>query len=376
MNVLERQGVAIQDLLPGLTAADGMLAFQLHHSAILLSNANNYITFTSYNTLLGVIHDIVKDCILAGLDGFRRAVNNDGTISLHTQSIHRRQDRIGNRARILDRRGKDAGLVVDLHGITDRGILLGGPNAEEATIQVGCLIIKVRQTDVILVVQLQQSIIPPGGIGTDIDGTEQSHTSEIEGSLHLGHALMMGLGDGSIDTLLSHEGHIGLLGEGKGHPEMGIGIELPGLGGQLRGILRTQGLQHDSRNGEGAETGPDLTDVAEAFQHLDGRGMIDLLHLGSIASLALGDGNDTVLIQSLLGPFLGRGGRVAEEGAHDVDVVGGGVREGSRGDEDLIAPEDREAALAGRGINARLLDDRLQDGHGLERPIAQLVADG
>mmetsp|Transcript_25024 Transcript_25024/g.58559 ORF Transcript_25024/g.58559 Transcript_25024/m.58559 type:complete len:529 (+) Transcript_25024:211-1797(+) len=376
MNTLERHGVAIQHLLPSLAATDRMLALQLHHGTVLFGDTNNHISLASYDALLGVVHDIVKDRILAGLDGFRRAIDNDGTVDLYTQSIHRRQYRIGNRSRILDRRGKDTRLVVDLHGITNGRILLGGPNTEEAPVQLSRLIIKVRQTDVVLVVQLQLSVIPPGGIGTDIDGTEQSHASEVEGSLHLGHAIMMGLGGGGINTLLSHQRRIGLLGEGKGHPEMRIGIELPGLGRQLRGVLRTQGLQHESRNGEGAETGPDLTDVAEAFQHLDGRGMIDLLHLGGIASLALGHGNDAVLVQPLFGPFLGRGGRVAEEGAHDVDVVGGGVREGGRGDEDLVAPEDREAALAGRGINARLLDDRLQDGHGLERPITQLVADG
>jgi hypothetical protein len=42
-------------------------------------------------------------------------------------------------------------------------------------------------------------------------------------------------------------------------------------------------------------------------------------------------------------------------------------RKGRRGQKHLIAPPNRQASLATGGINARLLDDRFQNRHGLIR---------
>jgi hypothetical protein len=48
---------------------------------------------------------------------------------------------------------------------------------------------------------------------------------------------------------------------------------------------------------------------------------------------------------------------------------------GSRGNEDLISPKDRQAAKAGTSVNTSLLDDGLQYSNGLIRVIDD-VADG
>mmetsp|Transcript_8948 Transcript_8948/g.20137 ORF Transcript_8948/g.20137 Transcript_8948/m.20137 type:complete len:254 (+) Transcript_8948:949-1710(+) len=102
--------------------------------------------------------------------------------------------------------------------------------------------------------------------------------------------------------------------------------------------------------------------------------MIHLLHLRSIPTLST-HGNHSILFQSLILPNL-FSWRFFLEGAHDIDVVGGRVDEGLRGDEDLIAPEDGETAGAGGGVDAGLADDCFEDGDGFVGAVGEFVADG
>ena len=104
--------------------------------------------------------------------------------------------------------------------------------------------------------------------------------------------------------------------------------------------------------------------------------MGDLLHLSSVPSLTLQNSNDSVLIESLFGPLLGGRGLFSEQCAHDVDMVGRLVLERSGRQEDLIAPKDRQTALAGISIHTRLLHDSLEDRDWHERTIRQLLTDG
>ena len=57
-------------------------------------------------------------------------------------------------------------------------------------------------------------------------------------------------------------------------------------------------------------------------------------------------------------------------------MVGGYVREGSGGNEDLISPEDGKAAGAGGGVEASLADDGFEDGDGFGGAVGEGVADG
>ena len=100
--------------------------------------------------------------------------------------------------------------------------------------------------------------------------------------------------------------------------------------------------------------------------------MVDLLDLSRVAALRNGD--DAVLVEPLVGPDLGRG-RLLLEGAHDVNVVRGGVPEGRSRDEYLVAPEDAKATLAGVGVDTRVAYDRLEDRDRLVRAVGQLVTD-
>ena len=82
----------------------------------------------------------------------------------------------------------------------------------------------------------------------------------------------------------------------------------------------------------------------------------------SIARVLRSLTNNAVLLEPLLLPFILA--HHAPKRAHDVDVVGGRVEGVDGGDEDLVAPVHGEAAFAGRGVDAGLEDDGLEDGHG------------
>ena len=77
------------------------------------------------------------------------------------------------------------------------------------------------------------------------------------------------------------------------------------------------------------------------------------------------DGNDSILVESLGGPFFRGRSRVSQQRAHDIDVVSRSVGKVDAWQKDLVAPKDGKTTLARRGVNASLLDDGFQDGKGI-----------
>mmetsp|Transcript_95680 Transcript_95680/g.143314 ORF Transcript_95680/g.143314 Transcript_95680/m.143314 type:complete len:200 (+) Transcript_95680:687-1286(+) len=178
----------------------------------------------------------------------------------------------------------------------------------------------------------------------------------------------MSLGFCLINSLLGHEEAVIVYTQRQWHPEMRIGIQLGNFGRQFLAVFLQHGREDLSRYGETSQGRTDLPDSSQLFQHFGGGGVIHLFDLGGFRDAALGalqDRNDTILVQSLGGPlFCGRCG-IAQQGAHDIDVVSGSVFEVDAGQKDLVSPKDAQPSLAGRGVNSRLLDDGFQDGQGV-----------
>jgi hypothetical protein len=91
--------------------------------------------------------------------------------------------------------------------------------------------------------------------------------------------------------------------------------------------------------------------------------MIDFFDLRGFSMTQ--DGNDSILVKSLGGPFFCRRSRVSKQRAHDIDVVGWSVGKVDRGQKDLVTPKDGKTTLARRSVNTSLLDHGFQDGQGI-----------
>ena len=152
-------------------------------------------------------------------------------------------------------------------------------------------------------------------------------------------------------------------------------IKLSILRCQLILELHTKRLQNLRAHRKATETRPHPTNVTQVLQHSHCRGMIDLFDLGSITTISTANGNDTILLQSLIFPNLCRRWLLLQS-AHNIDVMGGSVHKRRGGDKNLIAPEDGKSPSAGGGVDACLTNDGLEDGDGFVGAIGELLADG
>mmetsp|Transcript_6820 Transcript_6820/g.12838 ORF Transcript_6820/g.12838 Transcript_6820/m.12838 type:complete len:245 (+) Transcript_6820:2392-3126(+) len=226
------------------------------------------------------------------------------------------------------------------------------------------ILIRIQKFMIIRRIQFELSIIPPTGIISNIHGTKQSHILQMPPLfkllLHLGHTNMMCSRFLTQNTLLIHELNIIFLRQRQGHPKVRICIQFPLLLAKFLTKFITQSLQQGSRNRKTPQTRPHSSNISQNLEHLGSCRMIDLFDLCCISPRTIGHSNDTILVQSLLHPFLFGRCLISQQGTHDIGMMSRDILERCRWDKDLISPEYGKTTFTRRCIDSGLFHDCFQ----------------
>mmetsp|Transcript_29723 Transcript_29723/g.49053 ORF Transcript_29723/g.49053 Transcript_29723/m.49053 type:complete len:284 (+) Transcript_29723:72-923(+) len=224
--------------LPSLTTISVHGTLQKHTITRLFGNLDLHGTIGNDNVFGR--NEIVQNSTLASCNLGSDAVHDNGTISANLFARDVSQDGTGDGTR-SNFAVQNGTWFID-SGFSQSGVCLLVGNAHEFAQQLSIAVV-LQELEIVLGVQLEESIIPPAGILTNIDSTKEPQLGQIELRLECRHTVMMHIRDLSFNALLRHETGVLGLRKREWHPKVWIRIEFGRLGGQFDGIFLTQTLQ-------------------------------------------------------------------------------------------------------------------------------------